>query len=239
MNSDIAVISDVHGNLQALEAVMEDIRAQGVSECICLGDTVGYGGNPAECIERVREFCSWTLLGNHDEYTLSGKGLGEVGPEVRHAIQWTRGQLNDAHLAWLSSLPMRYEGEDFEAVHASLHDSGTWPYLLQTGDAALHLKHQVKQVCFVGHTHQPKFWLEGEERALATTSLESLRPERKQVINVGSVGQPRDRDERACYLLYRRSQQEVWWRRVAYDIAGAQRAIVAAGLAAKFAARLA
>lgn len=238
MNSDIAVISDVHGNLQALEAVVADIREQGISQCICLGDTVGYGGNPSECIDLVRDFCSYTLLGNHDEYTLTGKGLEDVSDEVRQVIQWTREQLNEDRLSWLRSLPIHHDGGDFEAVHSALHHTDDWPYVLQSGDAAQHFKHQVKPVCFIGHSHQPKFWVEGEGRALHTTSLESLRPDRKQIINVGSVGQPRDRDERACYLIFRRSQQDVWWRRVSYDIASAQHAIISAGLPAKFAARL-
>jgi diadenosine tetraphosphatase ApaH/serine/threonine PP2A family protein phosphatase len=239
MNPDIAFISDIHGNLQALEAVLADIRAQGISECICLGDIVGYGGNPAECIDLVRGFCSQSLTGNHDEYTLSRKGIGEVSREVRQAIDWTREQLTEDQLAWLRACPMKLDGGDFEAVHASLHQSDEWPYVLQAGDAADHFEHQVRPVCFIGHSHQPKMWVEGEDRALITTSLENLRPDRKQVINVGSVGQPRDRDERACYLIYRRSHQDVWWRRVDYDISGAQRAILAAGLPPKFAARLA
>ncbi|WP_395736255.1 metallophosphoesterase family protein [Prosthecobacter sp.] len=239
MNQDIAFISDIHGNLQALEAVVADIRSQGISECICLGDIVGYGGNPAECIDLVGNFCSGSLLGNHDEYTLSGRGIGEVNLEVRQAILWTREQLTEAQRTWLRACPYHIDGGDFEAVHSSLHDTETWPYLLQAGDAAQHFQHQVRPVCFVGHTHQPRMWVEGEDRALATTSLENLRAGVKQVINVGSVGQPRDRDERACYLIFRRSQKDVWWRRVAYDIAGAQRAIHAAGLPGKFAARLA
>ncbi|MDB6007298.1 MAG: metallo-dependent phosphatase-like [Prosthecobacter sp.] len=238
VNSDIALISDIHGNLQALEAVVADIRAQGITECICLGDIVGYGGNPSECINLVRDFCSHSLLGNHDEYTLSGKGMGEASGEVREVIQWTREQLNEEQLAWLRALSMRHDGGDFEAVHSSLHFPEEWPYVLLSGDAALHFTHQVHPVCFIGHTHQPKMWVEGDDWPLNTTSLESLRSDQKQVINVGSVGQPRDRDERACYLIFRRSQQDVWWRRVAYDIEGAQRAIISAGLPAKFAARL-
>ncbi|MDI1315142.1 metallophosphoesterase family protein [Prosthecobacter sp.] len=238
MNNNLAIISDIHGNLQALEAVVADIRSQGISDCICLGDIVGYGGSPAECIDLVRDFCSLSLMGNHDHYVSSTTDIQDVSDEVRQVVDWTRHHLSAERLSWLGTLPMHFDGGDIEAVHASLHKPDDWPYMLQAGDATQHFKHQVKPVCFIGHTHQPEMWVEGEDQAVNTTSVESLRPDLKQVINVGSVGQPRDKDERACYLIYRRGHQDVWWRRVPYDIAGAQRAITAAGLPAKHAARL-
>jgi diadenosine tetraphosphatase ApaH/serine/threonine PP2A family protein phosphatase len=107
------------------------------------------------------------------------------------------------------------------------------------GAAARHFAHQQQRICFIGHSHRPAMLIEGEDRALDITSLESIRPDRKQIINVGSVGQPRDKDPQACYLIYRRERQDVWWRRVAYDVAASQSAIIAAGLPMKFAQRLA
>ena len=110
--------------------------------------------------------------------------------------------------------------------------------MLTASDTALHFPHQSRPVCLIGHTHQPAFWVEGEDRKRDITSIESIVPTRKQLINVGSIGQPRDKDPRACYLLYRPDQQDVYWRRVNYDIASAQRAIIAASLPPKFAERL-
>ncbi|MDP1586827.1 MAG: metallophosphoesterase family protein, partial [Prosthecobacter sp.] len=113
-----------------------------------------------------------------------------------------------------------------------------WPYVLIAEMAALHFAHQTRPVCFIGHTHRPAFWVEGDSLGVDITSIEALKPSRKCLVNVGAVGQPRDRDERACYVIYRRDSQDILWRRVSYDIAGAQQAIIQAGLPAYFAQRL-
>lgn len=238
MNDNIAFISDIHGNLQALEAVLKDIGGLGIKEIICLGDIVGYGGNPVECVERVREACAVSLIGNHDHYAAHDGPVKGARSGVSEVIQWTRQQLSDEQRQWLRDRLVSHEGDDYQAVHASLHNPIEWPYIILAGAAELHFKHQVKPVCFVGHTHQPTMWLEGEEGAVGKTSLENLRPGRKQVVNVGSVGQPRDGDERACYLVYRRPHADVWWRRVPYDIEAAETAIINAGLPPEYAARL-
>lgn len=241
MSESIAIISDIHANLPALEAVLADIKSQSIRELLCLGDVVGYGAQPAECIEllRAHEKILTILRGNHDAYAASENDPPDVSPETLAGIRWTRSHLSREHRDWLGALPLTWQGSDCEAVHASLHHPEEWGYVLDVSQAAAHFAHQGQRVCFIGHSHQPKMFVEGDDRALDITSLESIRPDRKQVINVGSVGQPRDKDERACYLIYRRDRQDVWWRRVAYDISTAQSAIVAAGLPAKFAQRLA
>lgn len=239
MNNPVAIISDIHGNLQALQAVIEDIEQQGIRERVCLGDIVGYGAQPAEWLELLRGKDFRVILqGNHDAYVAADEDPQGTSEEVKQVIRWTRQVLSPEQRDWLGALPLRWQAEDYEVVHASLHHPADWGYVLEPGAAAVHFSHQQKEACFIGHSHQPKMFVEGEDRALDITSLESVRKGKKQVVNVGSVGQPRDKDERACYVVYRRAEPDVWWRRIPYDIEGAQKAIIAAGLPGKFAHRL-
>jgi predicted phosphodiesterase len=239
MSESIAILSDIHANLPALEAVLADIESQGIRGLLCLGDVVGYGAQPADCIELLRSKPFLSILrGNHDAYAASEDDPPNVSPETLEGIRWTRARLNPEHRAWLGALPLTWQGGDCEAVHAALPNPESWDYVLEPAAAARHFAHQQQRICFIGHSHRPAMFVEGEDRTLDITSLESIRPDRKQVINVGSAGQPRDKDERACYLIYRRDRQDVWWRRVAYDVSAAQSAILAAGLPMKFAQRL-
>lgn len=234
----VAFISDIHANLQALEAVIADIQAQGVREVVCLGDIVGYGGNPTECVNLIRAAGISCVRGNHDAFAGGTTPLPTDSGDLEAACQWMRRQLGEDNCRWLGNLPFTFSGDDFDAVHASLHQPERWNYLDIAPAAALHFKHQVKPVSFVGHTHQPKMWIEGMELPSAEGGIESLRCNRLQVVNIGSVGQPRDEDERACYTIYRRKEREICWRRVTYDIDGAQRAIIHAGLPPRHATRL-
>jgi hypothetical protein len=142
MTSEAALISDIHGNLQALEAVIADFRERGITECVCLGDIVGYGGNPVECLERVREVCQHSLLGNHDAFASSDDDFSDLKEGVRKSLLWTRAQLHDEQREWLRHRPLTLDGGDYEAVHASQHKPADWTYMLQAGDAAQHFKHQ-------------------------------------------------------------------------------------------------
>jgi diadenosine tetraphosphatase ApaH/serine/threonine PP2A family protein phosphatase len=236
----IAFISDIHANLHALRAVLADIATQDVAEIICLGDIVGYGGHPAECIDLLCEAGIPCLKGNHDAMVADSAALllQQISAETRLAIEWTQRALSFEQRTWLAALPLTMEREDFQAVHATLHEPEAWDYMLTVSDAARHFPRQCRPLCFIGHTHRPAFWVEGGTEQSAITSLESFELDSRQIINVGSVGQPRDKDERACYLLYRPAKRDVWWRRVPYDIEAAQRSITAAGLPSKFAMRL-
>lgn len=242
MTKPVAIISDIHGNLPALTAVIEDIEKQGIEERVCLGDVVGYGARPGECMELlVAKNFKVILQGNHDAYVASDVDPTDISAETLQAIRWTRDRLTREQRQWLGALPLTAQGEDYELVHASLPRPEEWGYVLEPSAAARHFVHQRANLCFVGHSHQPTMFVEenGEALMLTTTSLESVWPGRKQLVNVGSVGQPRDKDERACYVVYRRAEKDVWWRRVPYDISSAQKAIIAAGLPDRHARRLA
>lgn len=239
MSGNVAIISDIHGNLHALRAVLADMENQGITERVCLGDIVGYGANPRECIEHVREGGFECVKGNHDEMVSADGALEGISDATREAILWARSALSDADRRWLGELPMTLQGRDYEGVHATLHHSADWPYVLMADMAALHFLHQTKPLCFIGHTHRPAMWVEGDPLGLDITSIENMKPDRRQLVNVGSVGQPRDREAQACYAVYRREQRDIWWRRVEYDIGGAQKAIIDAGLPPYLAQRLA
>ncbi len=238
MPAPIAFISDIHANLPALRAVLAHIAEQGITDICCLGDVVGYGGNPAECIEMLREAGIPCLKGNHDAKVAEATQDEHDNSTMAMMWDWTERVLSFEQRCWLAELPLTLESHAFQAAHATLHHPQDWGYVLTAAHAALHFPHQRHSLCFIGHTHRPAFWVEGEDTSRDITSLESINSTRKQLINVGSVGQPRDGDESACYLLYRPDHSDVWWRRVPYDIPAAQRAIEDAGLPIKFADRL-
>lgn len=241
MSGNVAILSDIHGNAHALRAVLADLEQQpDITERVCLGDIVGYGAYPAECIAMIRSGGFTCIHGNHDAMIGDdGSRLDEMNPFARQAILWTQLHLNAEEKHWLAGLPLTFQGCDYEAVHASLHQPGTWPYVLHAEMAALHFLHQSKPVCFIGHTHRPAVWIEGESNDRDITGIESLHPGRRMLVNVGSVGQPRDKERKACYAIYRRAQRDICWRRVPYDVEAAQKGIMNAGLPAFFAARLA
>ena len=238
MNNSVAIFSDIHGNAHALRAVLKDMADHGINERVCLGDVVGYGGSPGDCIDLLMEHGIPCVQGNHDAMVSTGAGLDGVKDATRQSIEWTRGVLSPEQKAWLAALPLAIQAADYEAVHATLHGPAGWAYVLIAEAAALSFPHQTRPVCFIGHTHSPAFWVEGDEFGVDITSIETLKPSRKCLVNVGAVGQPRDRDERACYAIYRRDAHDILWRRVPYDIAGAQQAIIEASLPAYFAQRL-
>jgi diadenosine tetraphosphatase ApaH/serine/threonine PP2A family protein phosphatase len=236
MTKPVAIFSDIHANLPALTAVLADMEGQGITERLCLGDIVGYGASPAACVERLRTEGIPSLKGNHDAAVTHGF---EAAGVMKRVWDWTEEQLGADQLKWLEELPLVFEQPGFQAVHAMLPAPENWNYVLNASDADLHFVFQTRPVCFIGHTHLPAFWLEDEDGSLDTEITQKVFPERKQLVNVGSVGQPRDGDHRACYLIYDEAAGEVRWRRVSYDIASAQNAIEDAGLPLFFAERLA
>ncbi len=234
-----AIISDIHGNLHALEAVLGDIGREAVEDVVCLGDVVGYGAFPAECLALVRQHCSLVVCGNHDHAVGHDYLLEAYYDEARQSLEWTREALDDGERAYLAGLPLEHRTDWVTYVHASLPNPETWGYLEFSGDVVEHLKHQETPVCFIGHTHLPGVY-SGDLTNFFEISWNARQrlPEGPLVVNVGSVGQPRDQDPRACYVIYDEMQGVISYRRVRYPIAEAQQAIREAGLAPFFADRL-
>ncbi len=226
-----AIISDIHGNLTALDAVLADIKTLEIEEIICLGDVVGYGPRPRECMERLAE-CDPILLGNHEEAVLDADAAAAFNDRARRAVEWTRKQLFEsvngedeetvlARRRRLESFQRGIQEDGIQYVHASPRDP-TREYITPR-DAENPVKmanifKKLKWVCFVGHTHMPGVFTETgftkPDDLLGNIYL--LDPGEKALINVGSVGQPRDRDPRACYAMF--DGDSVRWRRVEYDI---------------------
>jgi predicted phosphodiesterase len=205
-----ALISDIHGNLEALEAALEDIRAQGITEIYCLGDIIGYGPNPRECIDRVMESCKVTLLGNHDQGALFDPDGFNIGAE--RAIFWTREQLenpsdrnNERRWEFLGELPRFHRNNPFLFVHGSPRNPLSeyiFPEDIYNHRKMERLFQLVERYCFQGHTHVPGVFTENFQFfAPEEIDNEYTLGEGKVMINVGSVGQPRDGDPRGCYVI--------------------------------------
>jgi diadenosine tetraphosphatase ApaH/serine/threonine PP2A family protein phosphatase len=238
--SRIAFISDIHANIDALEEVLKGIDAQGISEIFCLGDIVGYGASPAECIELVRTHCSVTVLGNHDHMVIEKGpiiGLERVAAPLRLA----REQLSTEQIKWLKKLPIVVEREALTLVHSSLYEPKDFNYITAKDDAKWHFEHQRTPFSFIGHTHSPLIAIQNESGVTLETpgvGAFKLDPSLRYIINVGSVGQPRDNYPRACYGILDTERLTFSWKRVPYDIKRAQQRIRDAGLPWANASRL-
>lgn len=233
-----AIFSDLHANLEATEAVLQDARDRNCMEFVCLGDIVGYNANPRECVRIVREMDCPAVQGNHDEQasrTVSSKDFNEL---AERALDWTRAHLTEEEKAWLRELRIMRQIRDFTIVHATLDSPSHWGYVFNNLEAAASLTYQQTAVCFFGHTHVPGAFVRG--RGLQRVQLEQLTIEdgKKYFINSGSVGQPRDGDWRAAYCIYDLEQNLVEQRRVKYDLAATQKKIIEAGLPRLLAERL-
>jgi predicted phosphodiesterase len=238
----ILVISDIHANLTALEAVLDD--AGQVDETWCLGDIIGYGPDPNQCVDLVRSLPNLTcLLGNHDVAALGKMPLAAFNMEARRSIEWQTLVLDDENREFLHSLPETTQIRgDASLVHGSPRDP-VWEYIINTLSARMNFTEFHTKYCFVGHSHlQAIFeYIEDKDRIqlIILKPGEKLILERKAILNPGSVGQPRDRDPRAAYAIF--SPDEHTWevRRVAYDIESVQQRIRQVRLPEKHAIRLA
>lgn len=235
----ILVFSDVHANLNALETVLA--QAGPVDAAWCLGDVVGYGPDPNACIERIRALPNLTcLLGNHDAAALGRIPLQAFNNEARQSILWLQGVLTPESRAFLEERPETAVHGEVTLAHGSPRNP-VWEYVLDRFAALANFEHFDTPFCFVGHSHLPQvFTLTGagrlQQQILETGAPLSLMD--RAILNPGSVGQPRDRDNRAAYGVYD-DQQHTWLQcRAAYDIASVQKRILEAGLPAHHAARL-
>lgn len=218
------VISDIHANLPALEAALADAPAH--DDVICLGDLVGYGPDPNECVARVRDLGATSLAGNHDWGVLGKLDLGAFNPEARAANRWTQQALTADSRDYLDDLGPRAELEEITLVHASPREP-VWEYVLDTGVARACFGHFSTRICLIGHSHVPLAYVcDKEHDRVAGVIVEPgdqvPLKEHRLMVNPGSVGQPRDGDPRASYAIL--DTQEWTWRirRVAYPIAQVQ-----------------
>ena len=239
MARKFAILGDIHSNLDALNVVLDDCRAQGVTDFLCTGDVVGYNACPAECLKIVRELGCPVVMGNHDHYVSSSQNLMDFNPVAAEVIRWTRGKLSQEELGYLSGLPFVVTSMGITLVHATMDCPEAFGYVFDHLQAEANFVNQVTPLCFHGHTHCPMIY---EKSATDVYRIDpqdfKLQNGRKYFINVGSVGQPRDGDPRASYVIYDMDKRQVRFRRLEYDVAAAQARCRAAGLPERCAERL-
>lgn len=226
-----AVISDIHGNLEALEAVLAEVDRIGVELLYSLGDIVGYGPDPAACLEIVRRRAAVSLMGNHDAAVAGLTSLEEFNEFARSAVEWTAARLAAAQIEYLGSLPYTHRAPELLLVHASPIEPERWHYLHGLADINEHFAAFAERLCFVGHSHRPGVYaIGGDGTVTRRGAAESLRPGLRYLVNAGSVGQPRDRDPRASFVVYDAARGRVDVRRVSYPVEKTQERMHAAGI---------
>jgi diadenosine tetraphosphatase ApaH/serine/threonine PP2A family protein phosphatase len=235
-----AIISDIHSNLEALQAVLKDIKKRRIKSIYCLGDLVGYGANPNECIAIVGQESDATIAGNHDYAAVDMTDISTFNPVAAEAIRWTQKKLTDDSKKTLSKLPLTHSTGDLLLVHGSPNRPEQWHYLFALDDFHRQFSAFVEHLCFVGHSHIPSavFQDANSYTDFLRENPFPLLKKRRYIINVGSVGQPRDLDPRASYAIYDGNNDSLEIVRVEYNIPLAEQKIVKAGLPEVLAERL-
>ena len=235
-----AILSDIHSNLEALKVVLDHAKQQECTHYVCLGDVVGYGPNPKECLAIVRSLDCPVVMGNHDEYCAGEMDLTGFNPMAADAIKWTRQQLTEEERTWLRNLKYVRNVESFTMVHATLDLPERWAYVFDRLAAQSSFNYQHTPVCFNGHTHVPVAFVRGPTGIHGGLYTKiKIEVGRKYFINVGSIGQPRDRNPKSSYVIFDLDNNVIEIHRLDYDIATTQKKIHAAGLPASLADRLA
>jgi len=227
-----AIVADIHANWQAWNAVLLDIRSDGVNEIICLGDIVGYGPNPAEVLESVHANVEHVVLGNHDA-VIGDKMDGSLFTEdAREILNWTRERVNDDAIHFLRNLPLTIAGDSFRCAHGDFSDPAAFNYVMAPEDALPSWKAVDDPLLFVGHTHDPGIFILGASGTPRLVGPQEfvLEEEKRFLVSVGSVGQPRDGDARACYCIYDTDSQAILWRRIPFDLDAYRAAVEDAGI---------
>ena len=220
----LAIISDIHANLEALTAILQDIDDQNVDQIYCLGDVVGYGADPAACLELVRKRCTDVLMGNHEHAVLGLLSPANLNDIARNSLSWTANQLRDEHKSFITTFKTDLVIDKLHLVHASPWEPTKWHYVLTNKAVVKALETARTNLCLIGHTHLPVIFSQAEDGSVRKRIGHDFLPDpdQKYIVNTGSVGQPRDNDPRACYLIFDSKAYEITYRRVEYDIALAQ-----------------
>ena len=237
-----AIIADIHANLTAFTAVLEDIKHRGeVEEVWCLGDVVGYGPDPHQCLELLRQYKHVCVAGNHDWAAIGKLSLSEFNPDAAAACRWTAQQLSPEDVDYLEGLPQVIEKGDFTLVHGSPREP-IWEYLLSVSSARENFAHFHSQFCLVGHSHVPSIFKYTETGGCSFSPFQVniglVLGKSRLIINPGGVGQPRDGDPRASYALFDSEAKMVRLYRVPYDIGSTQAKMVKQNLPMRLVARL-
>jgi predicted phosphodiesterase len=235
-----AIISDIHSNLEALQVVIKDIKRKRIKSIFCLGDLVGYGANPNECVELSMKESKIVVAGNHDWAALEKTDIATFNPVAAEAIRWTRDKITKTRLNQLSSLKFTASVDNILLVHATPEKPERWNYVLALDDFKKQFKFFKEQVCLIGHSHIPTAVYQDANGYTDYVGDDSfpLIDSRRYIINAGSVGQPRDLDPRATYAIYDGNKKAMEFVRLDYNVPRAQQKILDAGLPEILAERL-
>ena len=234
-----AVLSDIHGNLESLKCALALLAPE--DRVLCLGDTVGYGPNPNECLKLVRERAHSVVLGNHDVAAIDNFGVEYFNPAAREAIAWTQGVVDAENIAWLNQLGYELREPDYLLVHGA--PVNYFEYILDKAGAKRAFERTDAPLIFVGHTHIAEWYSLDEGGAIAHAHMQkggklALEAGKRYIVDVGSVGQPRDLNPHASFALYDQAARSIEWVRYAYPIAEVQAKMRAADLPEALIARL-
>jgi diadenosine tetraphosphatase ApaH/serine/threonine PP2A family protein phosphatase len=237
----IGIFSDVHANIEALTAVLDAFRAERIDKYVCIGDTVGYGASPNECCDIIRELAAFTILGNHDAAVAGRMDYSYYYDAARNALDMHARILSAANMSWLKGLPYQVQDGDITFCHGSPVNLEEFEYIFSKEQAAqcLEMWEELSTVTFIGHSHLCKsFALTRTEVYEVVAEKFVIRPEHRYIISVGSVGQPRDYDNRASYTVYDTDEKTFEFKRAAYDIDSAAQKIFDSELERNFGNRL-
>ena len=226
------IFSDVHSNLEAFEAVVEEYKKESIDKYFCIGDVVGYGADPRECIETINRLAAVTVAGNHDWASVKLVPLDYFNPLAAEALLWTSRQLDSGSAYFLGSLELVYQALVFTLVHGTLNEPQQFNYMLdsETADATFRL--QDTNVCFVGHTHIAGIFKRDKNGNVSYLRKPGVSMEEGScyIVNAGSVGQPRDGNNKAVFCIYDNAVKSIEIKRVPYDITKTRKKIIDAGL---------
>jgi diadenosine tetraphosphatase ApaH/serine/threonine PP2A family protein phosphatase len=221
-----AVLSDIHANAEAFGTVLADIQKRKIDKTVCLGDLVGYCASPKMCLKMANKL-NVILMGNHDYAILNADLADKFTFHARIAVEWTRKQLAAAETGMISRLPFIFQEQDATFVHATPMDPRSWVYIMYLDDAMDAFGFFNTPLCFIGHSHYPIVF--SDRGTIIKEETFVIEKGVRYLVNVGSVGQPRDADPRACYVIYDQGARTIEYVRLAYDIRAAQRRMEKAG----------
>ena len=237
----IGIFSDVHANIEAMNAVVEAYRSERIDKYVCIGDVVGYGASPNECCDIIRKLAAYTILGNHDAAVAGRMDYSYYYDAARQALDLHARQLTPENMTWLRALPYEVREGDITFCHGSPINLEEFEYIFSVEQATrcLDIWDELATVTFIGHSHLCKsFALAREEVYEVVATKFVIRPEHRYIISVGSVGQPRDYDNRASYTIYDSDTKRFEFKRIEYDIETAAEKVLRAKLERNFAHRL-
>lgn len=226
------IFSDVHSNLEALDAVMEAYKKEAIDRYFCIGDVVGYATNIKECIAKVKALVLVTAAGNHDWASVGLFSLDNFVEHAKEALIWTRRYLDEGEIDFLKSLKLTYQNKDLTLIHGTLHNPQEFYYMTNADDAWQTFSIMKTNICFVGHSHIPGVFIKNimDDIFYTQSPVITLKDGNFYIVNVGSIGQPRDGNPAASFCIYDTDKKEVYLKRVAYDAIRTRDKIIKAGL---------